>query len=385
MLPLEGLQRLEKSIREQTQRSQALLDDLCADARSLRANVRPIRPRAVTTVAVVASDGGDNRLVFDPFCVQVVRVVDSYGKELLLDSVTPTTDPDELVRRHLAPDGTPRSALGRMMADLGVRTLHQLSPMIPDSRLVREEPERVKPGWVQVYRDLCEWAVLYERIRYQTFATDTLLVRDGLLRSKIFSGTLFMRLMELVKAAMERVWQEDRRRIYLVGIAKRSKVLERYSLALALEQVFPPGEARYVRVPRDIERKAYRWLEWARGTEEAEGEGEEPKFVAGEMYLVRFGAREADPVWPVDLLPSQAGHADAVFGYLLEDARAGFPIPYYPLCLQRAHEHAQITGFGWVVLQDLVLDAIRDLLPADRRHLLDAHRLRPDWTRERYE
>jgi len=86
----------------------------------------------------------------------------------------------------------------------------------------------------------------------------------------------------------------------------------------------------------------------------------------------------------VDLLPSQAGQADAVFGYLLEDARAGFPIPYYPLCLQRAHEHAQVTGFGWVVLQDLVVDAIRDLLPAHLRHLLDAQRLKRDWAEERY-
>lgn len=385
MLPLDGLQDLAESIREQARRDRALLDQLCADARTLKDHVRPVRPRTVTTVAVVASDGGNNRLVFDPFYLQVVRVVDSYGKELLLDVVTPTTDPDALLERHLAPDGTPRSALGRMMADLGVRTLRELSPMIPDGRLVREHPERVKPGWVQVYRDLCEWAVLYERICYQTFATDTLLVRDGLLRSKIFSGTLFVQLMERVKAAMERVWREDRRRIYLVGIAKGSKVLERYSLAFALEQVFPPGEARYVRVPRPIERKAYRWVEWARGAEEAGGEGEEPKFVAGEMFLVRFGDKEADPVWPVDLLPSQAGQADAIFGYLLEDARAGFPIPYYPLCLQRAHDHAQVTGFGWVVLQDLVVDAIRDLLPADRRHLLDAHRLKPDWTGERYE
>lgn len=385
MLPLEGLDHLVNAIREQTRQNRALLDQLCAEARALKAQVRPIRPRSVTTVAVVASDGGENKLVFDPFHLQVVRVVDSYGKELLLDMVTPTTDPDLLAERHLAADDTPRSPLGRLMRDMGARTLHDLSPMIPDGRALREAPERIKPSWVQVYRDLCEWAVLYERVVYQTFATDTLLVRDGLLRSKIFRGSSFVRMIERIQEAIDRVWREDRRRIYLVGIAKRSKVLDRYSLAFATEQVFPPGEGRFVRIPRETEQKAYRWVEWGRGMEETDAEGEEPKFVGGEMFLVRFGSREVDPIWPVDLLHSQASHADAIFGYLLEDARAGFPIPYYPLCLQRAHEYAQVTGFGWVVLQDMVVDAIRDLVPADRRHLLDAHRLKPDFTGARYE
>lgn len=385
MLPLDSLDDLARVLREQFQQDRWLLEELCAEARALRSQVRTIRPRSVTTVAVVASDGGDNRLALDPFYMQIVRVVDSYGKQLLLDFISPTTSPDVLLERHLGPDGTPRSPLGRLMRDLGARTLHDLSPMIPDARTVRESPERVSPSWVQVYRDLCEWAVLYERIVGQTFATDTLLVRDGLLRSKIFRGDGFIRMMDRIQAAIERVWQQDRRRIYLVGIAKRSKVLARYDLAFSIEQVFPPGEGRFVRVPREMEQKAYQWAEWGRGLEEAGGQGEEPKFVAGEMYLVRFGRRSGDPIWPVDLLPTQAAQADAIFGYLLEDARAGFPVPYYPYCLQRAHEHAQVSGFDWAVLQDLVIDAIRDMLPPDKRGWVDTHRLKADVVAMRYE
>lgn len=378
-----SLAELRSRIQERAVADQPLLDQLRDEVRQLRGSVRVIRPRSATAVAMVASDGGNNRLVFDPFLVQVVRVVDSYGKELFLDVVSPTTDPDVLSRNQFAPDGSPRTALGRLMSDLGVRTLHELSPMVPTGTAVRETPERVSPSWVQVYRDLCEWAVLYERICYHTFASDTLLVRDGLLRAKIFAGELFIRLRERIEAAIARVWRQDRRQIFLVGLAKHSSVLVRYSLAMALEEVFPPGEALYVRVPRDLEAKAYRWQEWARGSESTTGEA--PKFVAGDMFFVRFGPRSGDPVWPVDVLSSQSDRAGEIFGLLLSDARDGFPIPYYPRCLQRAHEHAQIVDFDLTILQDQVFAAVRNLLPPDKQPVLDAHRLRPDFAGARYE
>ena len=91
------------------------------------------------------------------------------------------------------------------MHDLGVTELHRLSHMIPTGEEVRNDPHSVSPSWVLVYRDLCEWAVLYERICYNTFATDTLLVRDGLLRSKLFRGEGFIRLRERIEQAVQRL------------------------------------------------------------------------------------------------------------------------------------------------------------------------------------
>src|SRR5262249_778817 len=173
--------------------------------------------------------------------------------------------------------------------------LNRLSHMIPTGEEVRTDPHSVSPSWVLVYRDLCEWAVLYERIVYNTFATDTLLVRDGLLRSKLFRGEGFIRLRERIEQAIQRISKEDKRKVFLVGLAKSSKVIDRYRLAMAIENTMPPGDARYVRIPRQLEKKAYVWPEWARDEVPEQGVEEAPKYVAGALHLVRFGKNGGDP------------------------------------------------------------------------------------------
>jgi len=378
---------LKTTIREATIRDRRLLDDLRLEIRALAAEVRAIKSRSTTSVSLVASDGGNNKLIFDPFHIQLVRVVDSYGEQLCLNAVTPTTDTDVLSRAQFNDDGSPKTALGRVMADLNVtpRTLSRLSHMIPEGKKVRESPDEVSPSWVLVYRDLCEWAALYERICYRTFATDTLLVRDGLLRSKLFRGELFIGFRKRIEEAIEKIRKETRRKVFLVGLAKHSKVLARYNLAMALEGIFPPGSPRYVGVPRKLEAKAYVWPEYARGAEAEEGAGEAPKFVAGDMYFVRFGERSGDPLWSVDILSSQTTQVAEIFGYLLADAINGFPIPFYPRCLQKAHEFAAIVDFDLDILQDEVIMAIRGLLNDREINALEILRLQGDVSGRRYE
>lgn len=378
---------LKTTIREATIRDRRLLDDLRLEIRALAAEVRAIKSRSTTSVSLVASDGGNNKLIFDPFHIQLVRVVDSYGEQLCLNAVTPTTDTDVLSRAQFNDDGSPKTALGRVMADLNVtpRTLSRLSHMIPEGKKVRESPDEVSPSWVLVYRDLCEWAALYERICYRTFATDTLLVRDGLLRSKLFRGELFIGFRKRIEEAIEKIRKETRRKVFLVGLAKHSKVLARYNLAMALEGIFPPGSPRYVGVPRKLEAKAYVWPEYARGAEAEEGAGEAPKFVAGDMYFVRFGERSGDPLWSVDILSSQTTQVAEIFGYLLADAINGFPIPFYPRCLQKAHEYAAIVDFDLDILQDEVIMAVRGLLNDREINALEILRLQGDVSGRRYE
>lgn len=376
------LGELRERVRAQVEADRHLLEELIADVRALKGSVQRIYARSTTAVAFVASDGGNNQLVFDPFYAQLVRVTDSYGKPWFVDVVSPTTDTVTLSRRQFNADGSPGTPLGRMMRDLGVGTLSELCPFIPASPQASSRSSG--PRWVQQYRDLCEWAVLYDRVCYTQFGTSTLLIRDGFFRNTLFVGNLFSRWQENVERAIQRIERDDHLRVTLVGMAKKSKMLDRYALAIATEEMFPPGEARYVRVPPEIAAKTYRGLA---ETEEPASTTASPRvsrFGAGDLYFVRFGPHSGDPLWPVELLASQRTRAAEIFGLLLADARDGFPVPFYPLCLQRAHEHAQVVDFDLRLLQDAIFSAVRGLLPGDRQDALDALRLRSDAAALRY-
>ena len=343
-------------MRDCTQGDRQMLDNLRGDIRALKPKVRKIHPRTATTVSLVASDGGNNQLRFDPFNVQLVRVVDSYGKLLCFDTVSASTDLDALDKAQFNADGTPRTVLGKMMADLGKKRLCEIAWHMPEPSTAKDDPAIVKQSWVKVYRDMCEWAALYDLICHYPFSADTLIVRDGPLRSLLFRGALFDDICTKIEAAIDRIYRKDRRRVFLAGIIKHSKIMERYGLAFALEKLFPSGDALYVEIPARIVENVVTW-------DEREGEGESRRrHIAGTMYLVRFGHHTGDPVWCADILKSQSGSHQEVFAHLQQDAISGFPIPYYPLCLQRAHEHAQIANFDYDILQDEVKDAIRDIL-----------------------
>jgi hypothetical protein len=199
-------------------------------------------------------------------------------------------------------------------------------------------------------------------------------VFDGLLRSKVFSKTLFQDLMTGFATAIER-HRKEKRRIYLTGVAKHSKVLDRYQLVMSLEGILRTKYPAYLEIPRAVEAKAYVWPEYARG-EDAEGaSGEVNKFVGGKMFLVKFGPGSHDPVWPVDIFQPQIKEASAVIGSLLADAINGFPVPYYPGCLQKAHENAALVDFDYDVMQDEIYKGIRRALGTEAP-ALDAFLLR---------
>jgi len=369
MFDPETIKELKEAIADCIGADQDVLDTLRAEIRPLRNATRRIQPRATTSISLVGTDGGNNQLQFDPFLIQLVRVVDSSDNEYCPEAVSPTTDIAKLDSRQFNADGSPRTALGEMMSYLGVSTLPALSHMIrPTSK-----GKPVSPSWVQVYRELVEWATLFSILK-KDFGTDTLIVCDGLLRSKVFAGDLFPKLLSGMNERIEAQWERSRRRIYLAGVAKHSKVLSRYRLAMALEDVLQCDYPAYVEVPREVEERAYIWSEFAHGDDRAGEGGEINKFVGGKMFLVKFGAHRRDPIWPVDIFLAQRKDAQVILGSMLADAINGFPIPHYPRCLQKAHENAALVDFDFDVLQDFIYEGVRGSLGVDAG-TLDAFQL----------
>ena len=105
--------------------------------------------------------------------------------------------------------------------------------------------------------------------------------------------------------------------------------------------------------------------------------------MAGDMYFVRFGKTMGDPIWALDIFTAQAKKDAEIFGYLLADAINGFPVPFYPRCLQKAHEYAEVVDFDLEILQDEVFAAVRGLVPDV--NVLDEFELNIDSAARRYE
>jgi len=360
MIEPSSLAQLEDAIINCIYSDQGILDQLREEIRPLKSRAKRIQPRATTSISLVGTDGGNNQLQFDPFLIQLIRVVDSSNNEYCLEAISPTTPIDKLNQRHFCKAGGPITALGEMMEVLNVDGLQELSPMIPSN--TRSKP--ISPSWVQVYRELTEWAVLLSILK-KDYGTDTLIICDGLLRSKVFNKNLFASLLKEMERRMDAHMEKNRRRIYLAGVAKHSKVLTRYRLAMALEGVLQTDYPAYIEVPRDIEERAYIWSEFARGDDHADKQGEVNKFVGGKMFLVKFGAHRRDPIWPIDLFTPQIQQAQPILGSMLSDAINGFPVPHYPMCLQKAHENAALVDFDFDILQDFIYEGVRNSLGSD--------------------
>ena len=378
MFDPEEIPEIKRAIHECAQMDRRLLDDIRAEVLEMKPAVRVIQPRPITTFSLVASESTDNKLVYDPFYFQLIRVVDSNGKNLCLDTITPSTNTNLLSQRQFDDQGNPRTPLGTLMKDLGCMTLNELSPMIPTGAFMLAHPEKVSRSWVQVYRDLCEWAVIYTTICHEGFGNHTLVLRDGLLRSKIFKYNkgrpLFIEMMTRINAAIDEIYKRKKIRIFFVGLAKHSQVLTRYSLAMQIENIFPAGEARFAKVPELMEERSYIWKEYMKkveGEEEGDEESEKNKYSAGQLYLVRFGKYSTDPVWPIDLLASQSQYDAEILGYLLTDTLHGFPVPHYPACLQKALEFAQLEEFDLDILQHEVIKNVKNILPPDKQEIMD--------------
>lgn len=341
---------------------QTLLEKFRGYARQLKANVRPLKRHSVNSVAFVASDGGDNRLAFNPASIELVRVADSRGNECAMDVIASTSSASDLDKRGQLDSKESVRALARLCQDLST----------PVSRLSTQlhglgDPEKTVSA-MRAYRDIVEWAVLYELICDPTlrWGNDTILIREGLLRTYSFTESIFPEIDRRIRENID-TYKRRNVNVSLVGVAKRSAVLGRLAVALELEGVFHKDFPCYCEVPREIEAECYNyepsWLETLESRTRAEPGRSSPAYRSmGRLFLAKFGNRPLDPVWPVDVASWQVDDAARILGQLTADAQQGFPIPDFPMSIQQAHDHAKLSGMEIRVLQDALLQGIASTL-----------------------
>ena len=358
MFSPETIEDIRAKIKRSIFSNKDAFQQLREDIAKLKRKERRINPRGATAIALVATDGGNNKFYFDPFYIQVLRVVDSSENELFLKVISSETDLDSLSRSHFDRHGDPVDVLGELMKDLGIDHLSDLSYM-----LKKEEDGRpANSEWVSVYRQLIEWAVLYKLVTKKDYGTDTLVLFDGMFRTKVFRTGLFPQIRMKMKEAIEKNRAKNKREIYLAGIAKRNQVLTRYKMVMLLEKVLYTNYPSYVEVPAELEKKIYKWDSYTSLTQQERESAKMKDFVGGHLFFVKFGPKCLDPIWAIDIFEYQKEEAPKILGYMLSDANNGFPVPYYPYSLQKAHNFAAMVDLDYDILQTHIYEAVREML-----------------------
>ncbi len=310
---------------------------LCATQKKLTPHrPKPIRACAglhpLSVIATVATDGGENRLSLEPIRLQVVRVADSLGEIYFEEFIAQSLKPEEIVRFFFQSN----ERLQRFVAYLQL----DWQQLLPQSDFQRSH-------LLSMLRELMEWAAL---LKLASQPPAKLLIRDGLLRSVMLTDLVFQRIgekFELLTAKHGHL---------LVGVAKRSRVLNYLSVALGLNESFASGEPAYLSIPAELEREAapaqYRWI----GSR-----------ALGCLHIARLDRGENVPLLPVDVAVWQRDRVDEAMSLLHDSGRGSFPIRGYPQALIQAHEHARLGGLEVEMLEKMLLERIDERDPAVAR------------------
>src|SRR5439155_11607563 len=328
---LERLQRsLELALNQEWPQLSATQKRL-AKLRPTPIAIRPANAKAVTVVATVATDGGENKLSLEPIQLQVIRVADSLGVVYFEDFVAQSLKPEEILRFFFQSNQRLQRFLSYLQLDW--------SQLMPGSDFQRSQ-------LLSMLRELMEWAAL---MKLASQPPAKLLIRDGLLRSILLTDVVFQRLREKFEKLTTKHGH------LLVGVAKRSRVLSYLSVALGLTRSFSSGEPAYLPVPPELEREAapaqYRWI----GSR-----------AMGLLHVARLDRGEGVPLMPVDIADWQQDRCAEAMALLHDSARASFPLRGYPQALVQAHEHAHMGGLEIEMLESLLLQQVakRDLATA---------------------
>jgi len=310
-------------------------------------DVHEIGYRDCYSLATVATDGGENNLTFEPLNLEIIRVVDSEGVERIQKIIPITTDPsffNEMFEEI--------SILNRFLTRLDI-DYDDVSYFLPTTKMNGEKVNF--RTIIKYFRDILEWAVLLD-MAWEPQKKPTLLLRDGLLRSMSMKDATMQSLADSFMEAYEK------KETLLVGVAKRAKVLNYYSISLNLENAFNHKYSCYCELKKDMEEAAYhRASAWVGHRS------------FGDLYFAKLTENKEGIILPIEIPRWLRDRKEEILEYIAWTSRNSFPTLGYPNPLIKAHENASLTGIEMEYLASLLKTEILGRYPdEDKEKILSS-------------
>ena len=329
-----------------------LLENQKEKVERLRERVRrlefvPVEPTgAYMPITFKSLDGGIFNLHFDPFEFDIVEVADSNGN-VKLKFAAPAGNFDS--REELEPvlqDLNDNHIIKNFLGIMNRKSLQDVSEILTNRRVLME---------------ISELACIFDMVTSAPEDHGTIILKDGLLRTKTIKA-------ELILALKERL-AEKRNRVKVVGVAKTSRLVFLLQAAILCEKIFPEGQIGYVKIPLDLENMAYRWS--SRGRLRP-GKPERLEYAFGSLYIAKLS--KARNMFVTVEIPERFDGGGQIYsdmdtaeimGYLAKDAMYSYPVMGYPQTIMKAHEFAARLGLPSSILRDRIMsDLIENTDPA---------------------
>ncbi len=348
---LEGLIGIDEAIEQQKEK-----------LRVLREEVRKLTFKKIdiagnyASISYKAFDGGTMGIRFHPFEVNIVDVADSNGKRkvrFVVPEIGGYTD-DETVLQNVIDELDKIPEIKKLVGLLGQKSIRDISHLLKDSNNLME---------------LAEFACIFDRLSAD-IDEPIIILKDGLLRTKVIRADKEKNFIW----ALREIAKRKKKYVKLVGVSKTSAVISLLSTALHLEKKIPANAIGYVKVPLELEVRAYKWT--GRGTIDR-SEIRPLYYAFGELYVAKL-ARNSNLLVtieiPKDLETGKPIYSEEevneIISYLAKDSKTSYPVVGYPQTIMRAHETAVRLGFPASLLRDELREKILEKLDKDAREFV---------------
>ena len=307
-----------------------VLDAQVEDFNSIQEMVKELEFIEVETVgpyqpiSFVSFDGGMLGIDFDPFYLNFIEIADSMSDEKLRFLIPENIEINSESIRFL--DDIP--VIRKFTQILGVNSILSVLSFPPN---------------LSIIMDLTELACIFDYL-IQNKKSPMLIMKDGLLRAKYLK-------QEYIPLLWNTLYENMNHK--LIGVAKRSKVFDLLSTALLIENKIKARSTGYIKIPRKIEEKAYKWSSNAY------------TYAFGDIYLAKLSDRSNLMVTleiPYDNYNKKEIYSQEeikkIIGRLIRDSRYSYPTVGYPQAIMRAHEKAVQTGFTGTIWREKIINRL---------------------------